>query len=696
MHGGDGCFSRGLASIVEVSHPSSLERIMSRRRLIHGQARFAVLWSIPAVVFLVLLLLDLSLLVGLLVDRGRIDLVLSPTEATQFEELTGLKAAGGSQIAIDNRDATSESPEFPESTHVFYDERGILPAVWQSRNNWCGSAISILYREVSWLQTNILALIWILSIGVLLFVLRSFCLGRIRYHSHRASIDGITAARRQLHRQILRISPEDLDGTGNELANQLFVDDVEILRNGLFESISTICRYPLELFGLSFVLLSLNWQLSLQWLAALVLGTLLMNSVRRAALQKSRLAEDRSRDEQYVLLANFKNARLTRGLGIERDEHEQFQKHLNRYHSRLNDYLFTSDAINHPGTFVVFACAGLMAFLVFLVCSNVLTSNVTSSFDRFTVAEGFTFFATVALSIPSLLALKKLPLFRHDVSFAAEKIQRYLNRVPTVSQAIGAKFLQPMGKTLHFENVKYVSQSGQKILDGVDFKFEVDKCYAIVSADPLEAKAVALMLPRFIEPREGRVMIDGEDIAWVTLESLRAETVFVAADDPPFEGTVFENIRGGQSELTLQQVTEAAKISHAHNFIVKLFNGYETVLSGEGDSLDIGQRFRLGLARAIVRNPALLIIEEPWVQFDDDTKTLLADAYDRICRERTVIFLPARMSTVRRTDHVLVLHEGKVAAFGPHEKLVAQSPIYRHWEYMHFNEFRREAPFPVG
>ena len=669
---------------------------MSRRSLIHGQARFAVLWSILAVVFLVLLLFDLSLLVGLLVDRGRVDLVLSPKELTRFEELTGSKVAGAAQRTIDRPDATSESPESSESTHIVYDEHGILPGVWQSQGNWWGSNVAILYRNISWLQTNILALLWILSIGVLLFVLRSFCLGRIRYHSHRASVDGIAAARRQLHRQILRISPEDLDGTGHELANQLFVDDVEILRNAIFESISTICRYPLELMGLLFVMFSLSWQLSLQWIAALVLGTLLMNSVRRAALQKSRLAEDRSREEQQALLTSFKNCRLTRGLGIERDEHEQFQKHLNRYHSRLSDHLFASDAINHPGSYVVFACAGLMAFLVFLVCSNILTSKVTSPFDRFTAAEGITFFAAVALSIPSLFALKELRGFRRNVTLVAEKIQRYLNRVPTVSQAIGAKFLQPMGKTLHFENVKYVSQSGQKILDGVDFKFEVDKCYAIVSADPLEAKAVALMLPRFIEPREGRVMIDGEDIAWVTLESLRAETVFVAADDPPLEGTVFENIRGGQTELTLQQVTEAAKISHAHNFIVKLFNGYETLLTGEGDSLDIGQRFRLGLARAIVRNPALLVIEEPWVQFDDDTKTLLADAYDRICRERTVIFLPARMSTVRRTDQVLVLHEGKVAAFGPHEKLIAQSPIYRHWEYTHFNEFRREAPLPVG
>jgi ABC-type multidrug transport system fused ATPase/permease subunit len=187
------------------------------------------------------------------------------------------------------------------------------------------------------------------------------------------------------------------------------------------------------------------------------------------------------------------------------------------------------------------------------------------------------------------------------------------------------------------------------------------------------------------------VLIDGEDITWVTLESLRAETVFVSADEPPFEGSVFENIRAGQEDLTLQQVTEAAKMTHAHNFILKLFNGYETVLDGDSDALDPGQRFRLSLARAIVRDPALLIIEEPSATMDEDTKTLLADAYDRICHERTVIFLPARMSTVRRTDQVIVLNEGKVAAVGSHSKLVTQSPVYRHWEYIRFNEFRKDA-----
>lgn len=688
---------------MEVTSASSLDRIISRRSLIRGHARVATFWSVAAMLALILLLLDLGLLLGLLADRGRLELHLSPADVTRFEQLTGLNVVKKvtDEVAEEGGDpAPSPTPpseeslapaDETESTYVFYDEHGILPAVWRTRDFWWGGLLAKLYRQVSWLQMNILALIWILSVGVLLFVIRAFCLSRLRYHCYRFAIDGVSATRRQLHRQAMRLGPEDLDGTGHEQSIQLFVGEVDGLCKSLFESVSIMTRYPLELAGLLIVLVSVDWRLSLQWIASLALGVLVLGSVRRKAQQRSRLAEDRTRDDQQILLASFKNARLTRGLGIEREEHDQFQKHLDRYHTQLTNFAWAEEAVHHPPAPVILAGAALVAALLFLVCINVLSAGRHNGHSGFTIAEALVFLATVAVAIPGLLALRTLAGYRRELTLGADKIQRYLNRVPAVSQAVGAKFLQPLSKALHFENVKYQTPAGEKILDGVDFKLEVDKCYAITSINPLEARAVALMLPRFIEPREGRVLIDGEDISWVTLESLRAETVFVAADDPPFEGTVFDNIRGGQADLTLQQVTEAAKITHAHNFIVKLFNGYETVLTSQGDTLDPGQRFRLGLARAIVRNPALLIIEEPWSTLDEDTKTLLVDAYDRICRGRTVIFLPARLSTVRRTDQVIVLHDGKVAAIGPHSKLVSQSAIYRHWEYLHFNEFRNES-----
>ena len=119
----------------------------------------------------------------------------------------------------------------------FLDEHGLLPAVWWSRDAWYGPAIAYLYRNVGWLQSNVLALIWLLSVGVLLVVFRNFCIQQIRSRSHRGAIEAITATRRNLHRQVLRLGPEDLDGTGHETAAQMFFMEVEAIRNGLYESV---------------------------------------------------------------------------------------------------------------------------------------------------------------------------------------------------------------------------------------------------------------------------------------------------------------------------------------------------------------------------------------------------------------------------------------------------------------------------
>jgi len=123
--------------------------------------------------------------------------------------------------------------------------------------------------------------------------------------------------------------------------------------------------------------------------------------------------------------------------------------------------------------------------------------------------------------------------------------------------------------------------------------------------------------------------------------------------------------------------------------------GYETVLGEHGEQLDAGQAYRLGLTRAILRDPALLIVEEPGETLDDDAKSLLDDTYNRIVQNRSVIFLPSRMSTVRRADQVVLLHRGKVEAIGNHSDLVNTSALYRHWQYIHFNEFRHEEQVSV-
>jgi ABC-type multidrug transport system fused ATPase/permease subunit len=284
---------------------------------------------------------------------------------------------------------------------------------------------------------------------------------------------------------------------------------------------------------------------------------------------------------------------------------------------------------------------------------------------------------------------------RHELAseggVKAEEIAAYINRIPSVSQAPGAGFLQPMSRTLTFNQIFFQTSQLPGLLRGLDLRISFGERIAILSLQQAATHALASMIPRFLDPDLGQVLIDGRDIREATLESLRAEAIFVGGQDPVFNATVVENITCGQADITRQQALDAAKLVHADHFIRTLPRGYETILGEHGAALDAGQVFRLSLARAVVRSPAILIIEEPPVSLDTETKTMLDDAYQRICQNRTVIFLPHRLSTVKKCSRIVLIHEGRVAVDGVHDQLVRTSDLYRHWEYVRFNPFREDV-----
>ena len=679
------------------SAPSSLDKIYAPRDLFRGRTRRAWVWSVLAVLLLLPFIMVCGLFAGLMIERGRLSVELPREVVPRFTKLTGLPAGVGTTLP--NRVKPQAGEAAPEDNvvdaapptgsenfvHVSHVEMGILPAVWHSRDRWWGRGLAWLFRRCEWLQSNVLATILLLAVGALLATARAWCLMHHRRECLRAALEAVSAPRRNLHRQVLRLGPEDLDGSGLSLAGRLFTTEIEDVRRGLARWIERDTRYPLELACLLAVVLSIQPFLAAQTLLLGGAMWYILDMEWRQAEQHRRLTADRAAGELRGMEDGFRTARLVRGLGIEQSQHDQFASQLLRHHDLAVQEDLATEAATHPRTLVVATCCGVAAFLMFLLAMKVLLLQ-----GELTTATGGTFVVAWGLVFLALKACWQRMTARHEAAVAAENIHRYLEQIPAVGQAVGAKFFQPLARTLHFDSVTYRLPHGGTLLDGLDLKLEAGRTYALISVNPLEARALVSLLPRFIEPQSGRILFDGEDIAWATLESLRAEAVVVGADDPPLAGTVLDNIRGGRDEYTLQQATDAAKTTHAHNFIVKLFNGYETVLTGRDDALDAGQRFRLALARAVLRNPAVLIIEEPRENLDEDTKALLADAYDRICVNRTVFFLPGRLSTVRRCEEVVVLHEGRVAAIGPQSRLVNLSSIYRHWEYLNFNEFRHQ------
>jgi ATP-binding cassette subfamily B protein len=205
-----------------------------------------------------------------------------------------------------------------------------------------------------------------------------------------------------------------------------------------------------------------------------------------------------------------------------------------------------------------------------------------------------------------------------------------------------------------------------------------------VGLDSVERQAIASLLTRFVDPTIGEIRFDGKNIRWVTLDSLRMQTALVMRDQYVYNDTVMNNIGCGEPSFSLPQIVEAAKLVHAHHFIQKLPYGYETRVGDLGHPLDAGQMFRVALARAILRDPAVLIIEEPAETLDDRTKKLLDDAYARILSDRTVIFFPRRLSTLKSSDRVFVIRGGTLLAEGEHRELLRDDESYRHLYYREF------------
>ncbi|MFQ5731247.1 MAG: ATP-binding cassette domain-containing protein [Planctomycetaceae bacterium] len=638
---------------------AALSRAFPARDLFRRPACWSLVWSICGGLALGALLATGLTVLLLLETGGRLAPALTESEAVRCNEITGVDVA-----------ATETA------------DLGLRPLVWAARDTMWEGPLVALY-SVPAFQSNLAALLTLMLCGVLLAVAFRGLLLSARRSALRAGLDVATRLRRSLHRQALRVGPGDVLDSDQTFVIDLFAGNAGGVCRAVENRVYVLGSSISQVAAILTVALLLDWRVALQCFIPLACCWYLFVRFRRRAAERRNAAEASMRDELARLSEGFAKTRIIRGYGMESSDHRQFQQDLDDHHRHVLQSSGKRDW--ERWQVCVMACVAAVIVL-FFVGNRLLQSGGPGASFPFAAAV----LMTVLTGLP-YRPIKRLTDLRRDWNAAspeADAIYRYVDRIPDVSQAVGAKFLQPLSNALQFESVTCEIPGRGRVLDGIDMRLPAGRIYAFVSLDPLQALTLAYLLPRFIEPKSGRVLVDGNDIAWVTLESLRAETAYAGGRDPILTGTVLENIRCGNEHRSLQDVTDAAKTVHAHKFISRLPMGYETRLGHKGRRLDPGQSFRLSLARALLNDPALLIIEEPPDPLDADTKALLDDAYNRILRGRTAIFLPSRLSTVRRADGIVVLHEGKVAAVGKHQTLASSSPLYRHWEYSRFNEFR--------
>lgn len=275
----------------------------------------------------------------------------------------------------------------------------------------------------------------------------------------------------------------------------------------------------------------------------------------------------------------------------------------------------------------------------------------------------------------------------------AERIFNLLDVEPTIQDAPDAIEMPPIRGEVEFRNVSAEYIKGQPVLKNISFVAKPGQTIAIAGPTGAGKTTMINLIPRFYDVTEGAVLIDGIDVRRVKAESLRRQIGIVLQDTFLFSTTVLENIRVGKPDASDDEVIEAARLAHADTFIERLPEKYQTVLGERGAGLSQGQRQLLAIARAILANPRILILDEATSSVDTRTERLIQSALERLLEGRTAFVIAHRLSTIRNADLVLVVHEGEIIERGRHEELLAQKGFYYH---LYMSQFRRNLALGTG
>ncbi|MGB0388555.1 MAG: ABC transporter ATP-binding protein [Ardenticatenaceae bacterium] len=259
---------------------------------------------------------------------------------------------------------------------------------------------------------------------------------------------------------------------------------------------------------------------------------------------------------------------------------------------------------------------------------------------------------------------------------ASERVFEVLDTSPRITNPPDAQLLPSMTGHVHFNEVVFGYVSEHIVLKGMNLDAQSGETVALVGTTGSGKSTIINLVTRFYDPNDGAVFIDGHDIRTVTINSLRRQMAEVPQDSFLFARTIADNIRYGQPDATMEEVIAAAETANAHDFIQALPDGYQTILSERGRSLSQGQRQLLCIARAILANPRLLILDEATSSIDTRTERRLQAAIDKLLEGRTSFVIAHRLSTVRNADKILVIDDGQIAEQGTHDALLAQNGIY--------------------
>ena len=481
--------------------------------------------------------------------------------------------------------------------------------------------------------------------------------------------------RSALYAHLQRLSLSFFHGQRAGLLMSRVTNDVEYLRASIASSVSNLVKDGLTLIGLVVVVFAASWRLSLMAMVILPPVGLALATIGRKMRKRSGQAQERMGDLTGILQETVTGARVVKAFGMESFERERFDR-ANQDYYRAFVHLRRVSAAARP----------VSEYAVVLVAVAMLWFAGREIYLRHTLEpHTFVMFVTALLAtISPLKTLAEVNANVHQGVAAADRVFAILDTAPEVTDRPGAASLPPFRDRIRYEAVTFAYGPGPPVLSDVSLEVRRGEVVALVGASGAGKTTTMDLLSRFYDPAGGRITFDGVDLRDATVASLRAQLGVVTQETILFHDTVRNNVAYGSLGAGEREIREAVRAAHALGFIEAMPQGFDTVIGERGARLSGGERQRLAIARALLRNPPILLLDEATSALDAESERLVQDALDHLMRDRTVLVIAHRLSTVQHADRIVVLDRGRVVVSGTHAELMEREGPYRRLYQLQF------------